>query len=76
MSPRIAFGKVAPEAYKTVLALSDYAAANVDHRLAELVKLRASQLNGCAFCSDMHSTDLLKDGEDVRRVVAVAVWRE
>src|SRR4051812_36372791 len=76
MAPRIAFGKVAPEAYQKVLALSEYAGAHLDHTLMELIKLRASMINGCAFCTDMHSTDLLKAGEDVRRVVAVSVWRE
>lgn len=73
---RIAFGKVAPEAYRTVLALSDYAGAHLDHTLYELVKIRASMLNGCAYCVDMHSTDLLAAGEDVRRVVALSAWRE
>ena len=48
----------------------------VDHDLLELVKLRASIDNGCAFCVDMHTTDWLAAGEDVRRVVAVATWHE
>lgn len=48
----------------------------LDPTLLELVKLRASVLNGCAFCVDMHGTDLLGAGEDPRRVVAVAAWHE
>jgi AhpD family alkylhydroperoxidase len=48
----------------------------LEPRLLDLVKLRASQINGCAFCVDMHSSDLRKAGESERRVYAVAVWRE
>jgi AhpD family alkylhydroperoxidase len=44
--------------------------------LLELVKLRASMLNGCAFCVDMHSTDAIKASEDPRRLFAVSAWRE
>jgi AhpD family alkylhydroperoxidase len=44
--------------------------------LLELVRLRASQLNGCAYCVDMHTSDALKEGEDQRRLFAVPVWRE
>lgn len=44
--------------------------------LLELVKIRASQLNGCAFCLDMHTTDALKGGESVRRLTTLPLWRE
>jgi AhpD family alkylhydroperoxidase len=44
--------------------------------LLELVKLRASQINGCAYCVDMHSRDARKHGESERRLYAIAVWRE
>ncbi|WP_051293787.1 carboxymuconolactone decarboxylase family protein [Pseudoduganella violaceinigra] len=44
--------------------------------LRELVKIRASHINGCAYCVDMHSQDALKGGEDVRRLLALPVWRE
>lgn len=50
--------------------------AGLDPALHDLVKLRASIVNGCAFCVDMHGTDLLDRGEDVRRVQAVATWHE
>jgi len=76
MSERISMAAVAPEAYKTVRGLEKYIRARVDPTLLELVKLRASMLNGCAFCVDMHSTEALAAGEDVRRVVAAAAWRE
>jgi len=68
--------EVAPEAYRAVIALERHVAAALEPRLLELVKLRASILNGCAFCVDMHGTEALANGEDLRRVLAVAAWRE
>ncbi|WP_262287538.1 carboxymuconolactone decarboxylase family protein [Micromonospora sp. MA102] len=67
---------VAPEAYRAVLGLEKYVQQNVDHTVLELVKLRASMLNGCSFCVDMHSRDALGAGESSRRLFAVAAWRE
>ncbi len=66
----------APAAYRSVLALNKVVAAALDHTLFELVKLRASMLNGCAFCVDMHTTDALANGEHVRRIAAISSWRE
>ncbi|MGC9669446.1 carboxymuconolactone decarboxylase family protein [Planosporangium sp. 12N6] len=63
-------------AYQAVIGLERYIRENVDHTVLELVKLRASILNGCAFCVDMHSRDALAAGEDSRRLFAVAAWRE
>jgi AhpD family alkylhydroperoxidase len=71
---RITLGKVARESYRALSALDD--SVDFDPPLRELVKLRASQINGCAFCVDMHSRDALAGGEDERRVWAVAAWRE
>ncbi|WP_295010531.1 carboxymuconolactone decarboxylase family protein [uncultured Microbacterium sp.] len=51
-------------------------AAGIDARLRELVRLRASQLNGCSYCVDLHTTDARKAGETERRIAAVAVWEE
>ncbi|MEU5941481.1 carboxymuconolactone decarboxylase family protein [Micromonospora sp. NPDC047548] len=73
---RINMAAVAPEAYQAVLGLEKYVRANLDHTVLELVKLRASMLNGCAFCVDMHSRDALAAGESSRRLFAVAAWRE
>jgi AhpD family alkylhydroperoxidase len=50
--------------------------AGVEPALRELVRIRASQLNGCGYCVDLHTRDALQGGEDARRVAAVAVWRE
>ena len=77
MTPRLDFYAACPDALKAMLAL-DAAVSKLplEKPLIELVKLRASQLNGCAFCVDLHSTDARKRGETERRLYAVAVWRE
>jgi len=66
-----------PEAYKALTALATASAkGGVPHRTLELVHLRASQINGCSFCVDMHSRGLKKGGEADERLYAVAAWRE
>ncbi len=77
MEPRLDYKAASPDAFKAMLALE--AAVHklgIEPSLIELIKLRASQLNGCAFCVDMHASDALKAGETQRRLNAVAVWRE
>ncbi|MBR7837362.1 carboxymuconolactone decarboxylase family protein [Actinospica durhamensis] len=76
MTERLAWVKAAPGAYEAMSGLERYAKANLDPLLFELVKLRASYLNGCAFCVDMHAYDALKGGEQLQRILLVAVWRE
>jgi AhpD family alkylhydroperoxidase len=76
MSQRLAAGKVAPEMYKAALALENLLHDNVDHVIYELVKLRASMINGCAYCVDMHSTDAMHAGETTARLFGLAAWRE
>ena len=76
MGQRIDMWKLAPEAFQAVLALETYAKKNVDPTLFELIKIRASMINGCAYCLDMHTTDAVAEGEDPRRAIAVATWRE
>lgn len=78
---RIQISPTLPAAYKGLVALHDTVEkaaidAGLDQSLFELVKIRASQLNGCAFCLDMHSRDALKLGETAQRVVMVATWWE
>ncbi|MGY0005872.1 carboxymuconolactone decarboxylase family protein [Micromonospora sp. I033] len=73
---RMNMAAVVPEAYQAVFGLEKYVQKNVDHTVLELVKLRASMLNGCSFCVDMHSRDALGAGESSRRLFAVAAWRE
>jgi AhpD family alkylhydroperoxidase len=70
------FATANPDGWNAVVGLEKHVRRHVEHDLLELIKLRASIVNGCAFCVDMHTTDLLASGEDPRRLVAVAAWRE
>ena len=77
MNARTDFYTASPDAMKAMIALE--VAVNklgLEPSLLELVKLRASQINGCAFCIDMHTTDARKAGETDRRMHGVAAWRE
>lgn len=76
MSERMVLADVVPEAYEALYGLEKYVRANVDRTTLELIKLRASVLNGCAYCTDLHSREALAAGESDRRLFAVAVWRE
>ncbi|WP_199433469.1 carboxymuconolactone decarboxylase family protein [Qaidamihabitans albus] len=81
MSNRIPFGKNLPEAYEHLMAMHSAAAkaaanAGLDRRLVELVKIRASQLNGCAFCVDVHTRDARELGETERRLYLLSTWWE
>ncbi|MCK9923780.1 carboxymuconolactone decarboxylase family protein [Frankia sp. AgPm24] len=76
MTQRMNIAEVAPEGYKAVLGLEAHVRRHVDATVLELVKLRASVLNGCAFCVDMHSRDALAAGESARRLFAVAAWHD
>jgi AhpD family alkylhydroperoxidase len=74
---RLDFYSAGPDAIKAMMALEKRIhAGNLGSPLADLVRLRASQINGCAYCVDMHSTELRKAGEDERRIATVVVWRE
>jgi AhpD family alkylhydroperoxidase len=68
------FRHEAPDAYRALAALTR--ASTLDHGLAELMKVRASQINGCAYCVDLHVGIALKAGERQRRLHALATWRE
>jgi AhpD family alkylhydroperoxidase len=72
--PRMTIGKQAPAPYRAMSALDD--AIELDAPLAELVRIRASILNGCAYCVDMHTQDARAGGETEQRVYAVAAWHE
>ncbi|MFD6339031.1 carboxymuconolactone decarboxylase family protein [Streptomyces sp. NPDC060131] len=75
-SPRLDMAKLAPEVYKAMVRLDAAARRGVDPTLLELVKIRASQLNHCAFCLDMHSKDALAAGESVERIIQLSAWEE
>jgi AhpD family alkylhydroperoxidase len=69
-------GKVEPAGYKAIQPLYEHCQANVDRRLHELIKIRASQMNGCAYCIDMHARDARALGEAEHRIYALSAWRE
>jgi AhpD family alkylhydroperoxidase len=74
---RIAYHKLAPDGFKHLLALENYLSqCGLEKSLLELVKLRASQINGCAYCLDKHSKDALAAGETPQRLVALDAWSE
>ena len=73
---RLPIGKVTPEGYRAIAPLDDYCEANVDPRLHELIKIRVSQMNGCAYCIDLHTRDARALGEEEHRIYALNAWRE
>ncbi|MET7403499.1 carboxymuconolactone decarboxylase family protein [Dactylosporangium sp. NPDC005572] len=73
---RMDLSAVVPAAYQAVLGLEKYVRANVDGELLHLIKLRASIMNGCAYCVDLHSRDGLADGISSRKLFALGAWRE
>ncbi|KTD23484.1 putative Carboxymuconolactone decarboxylase [Legionella lansingensis] len=74
---RIDYNKLAPDAVKAILNLEGYVnKCGLEKSLLELVKLRASQINSCAYCVDMHTAEARKKGESERRLHAVVVWKE
>lgn len=76
MRRRLNMVEVAPGAYPVVLGLEKYCVKNVDSTVLELIKLRASVINGCAYCVDMHSHDALSKGETTERLFQVAAWHD
>jgi len=77
MEKRINIAEIEPNGYKAMYALEGYLAnTSVTKTHKELIKLRASQINGCAFCIDMHSKDALKSGETNQRIFLLNAWRE
>lgn len=77
MEERLNYGKAAPGAMKAMNGLENYLAnCGLEPSLKELVKLRASQINGCAYCIDMHSLDARAAGETEQRLYALNAWQE
>ncbi|MGW7382101.1 carboxymuconolactone decarboxylase family protein [Streptomyces sp. NPDC054794] len=74
--PRLQWAEHAPEVYRAMVRLDSAARKGLDPTLYELVKIRASQLNHCAFCLDMHTKDALAAGESVERLVQLGAWEE
>lgn len=81
METRVNLSKSDPTAYAALLVMNDAAsaaadAAGIDPKLRELLKIRASQLNGCSYCLRMHTRDALKLGESTDRLSVVAAWAD
>ncbi|MFC5468943.1 carboxymuconolactone decarboxylase family protein [Cohnella suwonensis] len=77
MELRIKSQQANPEAYKAMLDLEQFIVkSGLDKKTYEFIKLRASQINGCSYCIDMHSKDLLAMGESVDRLLLLSAWRE
>ena len=77
MEPRIDYRTAAPDGFAALVNLERYTrVSGLEPSLLELVKLRASQINGCAYCIDMHTKDARHRGESEQRLYSVSVWRE
>lgn len=77
METRFFMEKANPKGYTAMLELEKYLmSTSIDKKLRELIKIRASQINGCAFCIDMHTKDARKIGETEQRIYALNAWRE
>ena len=77
MSQRIEYDKVAPGAFRAMLGLEKYLhTSGLEASLLHLIKMRASQINGCAYCLDMHSKDARAGGETEQRLYLLNAWRE
>jgi AhpD family alkylhydroperoxidase len=77
MEPRIEYSKEAPGAYRAMIGLEQYIRnSGLESSLLHLLKLRASQINGCAFCIDMHWKDARAEGESEQRLYSLDAWRE
>ncbi len=75
--PRIIYTKIAPEGIQAFASLERYLReSGLDSKLLDLVRLRASQINGCAYCIDMHTKDARAAGETEQRLYLLSVWRE
>lgn len=77
MNERINIAKLEPKSYDVLIEMEKYiAATGLDHKLKELIKIRASQINKCAYCLEMHTEDARKNGETEQRIYALSAWEE
>ena len=76
-APRLPWHQLAPQAYKAMAGVhAALAGSSLGKKLIDLIQLRVSQLNGCAYCIDMHARDLLAQGEDLQRINSLQTWHE
>lgn len=77
MNPRLDYYSASPKAMKAMIAMEALTSQlSIEPALLHLIKIRASQLNGCAFCTDLHSVDARRLGETDRRLYSIAVWHD
>ena len=77
MQKRIKVDNIVPDGYKAMMALENYVGTtNINPIHREMIKIRASQINGCAYCIDMHTEDAKALGETEKRIYALSAWRE
>lgn len=77
MEQRLDISQIEPAGYKAMLGLEEYLQRSQLSKIhLELIKIRASQINGCAFCIDMHTSDALKQGESTKRIFLLNAWKE
>ncbi|NRG43648.1 carboxymuconolactone decarboxylase family protein [Bacillus sp. CRN 9] len=77
MTQRINYYEIAPDAMKIMMEMEKYTKkSSIDRKVRELIKIRASQINGCAFCINMHTADAKKMGETEQRLYCISAWRE
>ncbi|MGE8078094.1 carboxymuconolactone decarboxylase family protein [Peribacillus loiseleuriae] len=77
MTQRMNYYEIAPDAMKLMMELEKYTKkSSIDRKIRELIKIRASQINGCAFCINMHTADAKKMGETEQRLYCISAWRD
>ncbi|UNT53569.1 carboxymuconolactone decarboxylase family protein [Lysinibacillus capsici] len=77
MTQRMNYYEVAPDAMKIMMEMEKYTKkSSIERKLRELIKVRASQINGCAYCINMHTADAKKMGETEQRLYCISAWRE
>ncbi|WP_313150119.1 carboxymuconolactone decarboxylase family protein [Lysinibacillus capsici] len=77
MTQRMNYYEVAPDAMKIMIEMDKYTKkSSIERKLRELIKIRASQINGCAYCINMHTADAKKMGETEQRLYCISAWRE
>src|SRR5687768_837296 len=74
--PRLQLMQLAPEAFRHLIAVERLIGEKIDHTLLHLIKMRASQINGCALCLTMHTVDAIEHGERPERLTCLEAWRE
>lgn len=77
MKKRVKVSKLEPKSYEVLFAMEEYlATADLSHQLRELIKIRASQINKCSYCLEMHTKDARENGETEQRIYALSAWEE